>query len=59
MTGAQRDDLIVVLSHCDPSQVRRIAAAYLQRPQPDVCDLTFYDFLKEKFKTEGIGKKQD
>jgi len=59
MTGAQRDDLIVVLSRGDPSQVRRIAAEYLQHTKPDVCDLSLYDFLKEKFETEGIGKKQD
>jgi len=59
MTGEQRDDMIVVLSHCHPSQVRKIAAEYLQQTKPDVFDLSFYDFLEEKFETEGIGKKQD
>lgn len=57
MTEEQRDNLIVVLSHCGPSQVRKIAADYLLRANPNECDLSFYDFLKEKFEVEGYWKK--
>ena len=57
MTEEQRDDLIAVLSHCRPSQVRKIASDYLQRSKQDERDLSFYDFLKQKFEIEGYWKK--
>jgi hypothetical protein len=57
MNGAQRDDLIVELSLYNPSQIRKIVAEYQQRPMPDNCNYSFYEFLREKLEIDGYWKK--
>lgn len=57
MTEEQRDDLIIALSQCSPTNVRKILAEYLQLQASSDNKFTFYEFLRKKFDIEGYWKE--
>ncbi len=57
MTEEQRDDLMIELTLCSPTQIREFITEYQQIPERKNSNFSFYEFLKEKLEIDGYWKK--